>query len=255
MTLRSFPRNIRWRTLEAFNRRDFNLSGSGPIVSFTFDDFPESALQIGGSILKSYGVLGTYYAAMGLMDQVNNLGRQFSAADLVQLLQDGHELGSHTFDHLSGRSSSFRDFQANVMKGMETVDRLTACGHPQSFSYPYGHVTFLAKRGISKHFSSCRGIIPGINKSPVDLNLLRANSLYSSSFDIDAIGRLFEANEQCKGWLIFYTHDISENPSPFGCKPGEFESAVKMAVQRQVPIIPVGKVFRCDMRHIISDSK
>ena len=243
MTLRHFLGRIRWRAVEAFNRRDFSLSGSGPIVSFTFDDFPQSALHIGGSILKNYGVCGTYYAAMGLMDQVNGLGRQFSAADLAILLRDGHELGSHTFAHLSCRSSSFRDFQANVMKGRKSVDQLTGGGLPQQCSYPKGHATFRAKRKIGANFSSCRGIIPGINESPVDLNLLRANSLYSCCFDLDVIDRLFEANERRKGWLIFYTHDISENPSSFGCKPGEFESVVKLAVTKQVSILSVGEVL------------
>jgi peptidoglycan/xylan/chitin deacetylase (PgdA/CDA1 family) len=179
---------------------------------------------------------------MGLMDQVNGLGRQFSATDLANLLRDGHELGSHTFDHLSSRSSSFRDFQANVIKGMKAIDHLTGGGLPQQFSYPKGHATFLAKPKLGEYFSSCRGIIPGINVSPVDLNLLRANSLYSCSFDLNDIDRLFEANERCRGWLIFYTHDISENPSSFGCKPGEFESVVKLAIKRHASILPVGQV-------------
>lgn len=252
--LRHILGQIRWRAIETFSRRNFNLSGSGPIVSFTFDDFPQSALHIGGSILKNYGVCGTYYVAMGLMDQVNDLGRQFSAADLTNLFRDGHELGSHTYDHISCRSSfSLSDFHANAMKGKKSVDTIIGGGLSQQFSYPYGHATFRAKQRIGSVFSSCRGIIPGINKSPVDLNLLRANSLYSCSFDIIAIERLLEANEKCKGWLIFYTHDISENPSPFGCKPGEFESVVKLAVKRQVPIVPMGQAVKCNICYRIGD--
>lgn len=240
---------VRQSALEAFNRCDFNLVGVGPIVSFTFDDFPQSALQLGGSILKSYGVRGTYYAAMGLMNQVNNLGRQFSAEDLAHCLQDGHELGSHTFDHLSCRSVPYRDFQTNILNGVEAVNQLTGNGLSHQFSYPYGHVTFLAKRWISNNFSSCRGIYPGINDSPIDLNLLKANSLYSHSFDLDVIKHLFEVNERSKGWLIFYTHDVSENPSPFGCKPREFESVVKLAIKRHVPIVTVGQAIKRGMPH------
>jgi peptidoglycan/xylan/chitin deacetylase (PgdA/CDA1 family) len=240
---RHFLGKIRWGALEAFYRRDLNLTYSGPIVSFTFDDFPQSALHIGGSILKNYGLCGTYYVAMGLMDQANGLGRQFSAADLKILLRDGHELGSHTFDHFSCRSSSYQNFQANAIKGMKAVDCLSDGGLPKQFSYPKGHVAFWLKQRIGERFTSCRGIIPGINESPVDLNLLRANCLYSCCFDVDAIDRLFESNERLKGWLIFYTHDISENPSPFGCKPDEFESVVKLAMKRQVAILPVGKVI------------
>ncbi len=243
MVMPYFLKRIRWRALDAFNRRDFNLNGAGPIVSFTFDDFPQSALHIGGCILNSYGACGTYYASMGLMNQVNDLGRHFSAVDLEDLIRDGHELGCHTFDHLSCRTSSFLDFQANVVKGMKAVDQLMGGGMLHQFSYPYGDATFQAKRRIGENFSSCRGIIPGINESPVDLNLLRANYIYSYCFDIDAIDRLFEANQRCKGWLIFYTHDISETPSSFGCKPGEFESVVKLAVRKKNTILPVGQVL------------
>jgi peptidoglycan/xylan/chitin deacetylase (PgdA/CDA1 family) len=242
MKLRHFLGRMRWWGLEAFNRRDFHLPGSGPIVSFTFDDFPQSALHTGGSILKNYGARGTYYAAMGLMDQVNGLGKHFSAADLEILLKDGHELGSHTYDHLSCRSTSMQDFQANVIKGMKAVDNVRGECLSHLFSYPYGHATLRAKPNIGARACSCRGIVPGINKIPVDLNLLRANSLYSLSFDLGYIESLFKANEKCKGWLIFYTHDISENPSAFGCRPGEFESVVKLAVRGQKTIQPVGQV-------------
>jgi hypothetical protein len=75
----------------------------------------------------------------------------------------------------------------------------------------------------------------------VDLNLLRANSLYSSSFDLDSIDRLIKENGRRRGWLIFYTHDISEQPSAFGCRPGEFESVVKLAVKTRARIMPVGQ--------------
>jgi len=40
----------------------------GPIVSFTFDDFPQSALEVGGRILESEGISGAFYAAFGLVN-------------------------------------------------------------------------------------------------------------------------------------------------------------------------------------------
>jgi peptidoglycan/xylan/chitin deacetylase (PgdA/CDA1 family) len=107
---------IRWQAISFRGRRAFRSQDSEPTVSFTFDDFPRSALHVGGAILKSYGACGTYYAAMGLMDKVNRLGEHFSAGDLKQLLVDGHELGSHTFSHLSARAADVPDFDADVRK-------------------------------------------------------------------------------------------------------------------------------------------
>jgi peptidoglycan/xylan/chitin deacetylase (PgdA/CDA1 family) len=233
---------IRRGVISAINRRELALSGVGPVVSFTFDDFPQSALRMGGTILKSYQACGTFYTAIGMVSQVNDLGQQFCVEDLQALLRDGHELGSHTFGHLSCRSSTLREFEADVWKGREAVEQITGGDRPHHFSYPYGHITSRAKPRIGAHMSSCRGIAPGINESPVDLNLLRANSLYSSSFHLDSIDRLLALNEERRGWLIFYTHDISMNPSAFGCRPFEFEDVVKLAIKRSAKILPVGQV-------------
>jgi peptidoglycan/xylan/chitin deacetylase (PgdA/CDA1 family) len=228
--------------ISTVGRREFRLPDVGPLVSFSFDDFPRSALHVGGAILKSYGISGTYYAAMGLMGTANGMGPQFRTEDLERLLKDGHELGSHTFGHRSCRALPLRDFEAEVIKGKEAVERITGPGRSHHFSYPYGHVTLRAKGRVGARLASCRGIFPGINTSPVDLNLLRANNLYSWSFDLDAIGRLLTQNGKQRGWLIFYTHDISDQPSAFGCTPSQFESVVKLVTRAGGTALPVGKV-------------
>jgi peptidoglycan/xylan/chitin deacetylase (PgdA/CDA1 family) len=246
MAIRDVLGAMRWATISTISRREFTLPSSGPIVSFTFDDFPRSALTVGGAILKTCGAYGTYYAALGLMNTINDLGQHFLAEDLQTLVNAGHELGSHTLNHLSCRTVSLPKFQADTTKGKQAVEQITGIRDSHHFSYPYGHATLWAKPRIGTSVSSCRGIVPGINESPVDLNLLRANSLYSRSFDLDSIARLLKANTRCRGWLIFYTHDISENPSPFGCKPNEFESAIKIAVKSGARVVPVGKAIAGD---------
>ena len=43
------------------------LSGTGPMVSFTFDDVPKSAATIGAPLLEQYDARGTFYVAGGLL--------------------------------------------------------------------------------------------------------------------------------------------------------------------------------------------
>jgi peptidoglycan/xylan/chitin deacetylase (PgdA/CDA1 family) len=178
---------------------------------------------------------------MGLMDQTNHLGEHFSRGDLERLLDDGHELGSHTFSHISCRTASPGEAEAEVIRGRHAVEEVTGVKKSHHFSYPYGHATIRTKARVGPMVTSCRGILPGINTSPVDLNLLKANSLYSHSLDLAAISRLIEANERCRGWLIFYTHDIGDRPSQFGCTPDEFETVLKLAVASRARILPVGQ--------------
>jgi peptidoglycan/xylan/chitin deacetylase (PgdA/CDA1 family) len=234
---------IRRRLLSSLQRKEYTLPGRGPIVSFTFDDFPRSALETGGAILRSYGAHGTYYAAMGLMGGGGELGEFFCDEDLKRLLADGHELGSHTFSHLSCRTTPLPAFQADAQKGREAIADLTGRSRPHQFAYPFGHVTLSAKCRIGTQMNSCRSIFRGINLSPVDLHLLRANNLYNGAIDFAAIEHLLRVNDRRRGWLVFYTHDVRDNPSPWGCKPGQFEAVVRLATRMRARFLTVGGVL------------
>lgn len=230
MTLRSQLGRLRSEMLSSVHSRPLPLRNQGPVISFCFDDFPRTAYTTGGAILKSFSLCGTYYAALGLMNTTNELGDQLRQEDIDSLLADGHELGCHTFSHLSCRAVPPRSFESDVLKGRQAICELTG-GDAENFAYPYGHVSIHSKRKIGAHMSSCRGIYGGINDLVADLNLLRANSLYG---DVDQRSRfesLISANVARRGWLIFYTHDVRRNPSAFGCTPELFDQTVALAAE------------------------
>src|SRR5438105_4027066 len=101
------------RTISAhLFQRPFEIKQDIPLISFTFDDFPTSALLTGGTILRRYGFVGTYYASFALMRQNTPVGTIFSPEHVETLLEEGHELGCHTFAHCHSwetRPSIFRD--------------------------------------------------------------------------------------------------------------------------------------------------
>ena len=238
MTLRSQLGSVRSRLLSSVYSRPLPLKGRGPVVSFCFDDFPRSAFSVGGTILKSFGVRGTYYAALGLMDSTNALGDLLTRADIDDLLRDGHELGCHTFEHSSRRNVSLAAFERDVSRGREAIHELTGTDSP-NFSYPYGHLSIKAKRRIGSRMGSARGINGGINAPAADLNLLRANSLYGDIDQSRQVEALIMENSRLSGWLIFYTHDVRQNPSPFGCTPALFDHTVASAKKSNCAILPV----------------
>jgi len=229
MRMRSYLASVYREILSATFRRLVPIRDCGPIVSFSFDDFPRSALTMGGEILKRFGARGTYYVATDLMDSSNDLGEQFHLGDLHRLVEDGHELASHTKGHLSSRKVSFATFRDNMRKGRESLARAADIEDSGNFAYPYGHVTFEAKRKLGPELVSSRGTCGGINGPAIDLNLLRANSLYGDLSQLNRASELISRNERKKGWLIFYTHDVTEKPSKFGCTPGLLEAVVARA--------------------------
>jgi len=88
---------------------------------------------------------------------------------------------------------------------------------------------------------SCRSIFPGVNGPIVDLNLLRANRLYGDASAKSQ--KLIDENEERQGWLIFYSHDVGNEPSPYGCTSSLLESTVKYAVGRGCRVMSVQDVL------------
>ncbi len=228
MSLRSVLGAARRRVLGSMYRRTVALGDRGPIVTFSFDDFPRSAYLAGGAILERFGARGTYYTALGLMNTSNELGEQFRAEDLDSLLEKGHELASHTFSHISCRGVSGAAFREDVKQGKEAIERL-AGGDAPNFAYPFGDVTFEAKRTLRVGLSTARSIVPGFNGPEIDLSLLRANSLYGGIEGARQAEELIRENFERKSWLIFYTHDVRSKPSAYGCTPELLEAAVSAA--------------------------
>ncbi|WP_037434922.1 polysaccharide deacetylase family protein, partial [Sinorhizobium fredii] len=60
------------RAIWQFARARRTLETEAPLVSFTFDDVPDSALHEGAAILERYDVRGTFYIAGGLAGRVEN---------------------------------------------------------------------------------------------------------------------------------------------------------------------------------------
>lgn len=227
------------RLIPSVSRRLIPLGKSGPIVSFTFDDFPRNAVTVGGNILERLGARATYYVAMGLMGETNRLGAQFTRDDLLSLVERKHELASHTFSHVSARDTSMDRFIEEVMRGEKAIDECIGIAPSRNFSYPYGECTFNSKRVLGPLTRSSRGTCGGCNGPEVDLNLLRANSLCGGMDSAVVAQALIRENELRRGWLIFYSHDVSSRPSPFGCTPQLLDAIATFALEKGARLLTV----------------
>jgi peptidoglycan/xylan/chitin deacetylase (PgdA/CDA1 family) len=211
-------------------------------VSFTFDDFPQSALSVGADILERFGARATYYVAMGLENTVNDLGVQFRRDDLDQAVSRGHELAIHGYQHLSARRTPVNAFVRDVVRCEAEMRQQVSAGVSRNFAYPYGEVTLATKHKLGPLMTSSRGTCGGLNGPDVDLNLLRANRLYGDVKQLESIKQLIVQTQCEASWLLFYTHDVAERPSKFGCTPGLLESTASFAAERGCKFMTVADV-------------
>ncbi len=229
--------------VEACARQGFPLAGDCAYVSFTFDDFPRSACTHGGPILRNYGSHGTYYVAMSLLGKDSPVGLIAVDEDLRALVADGHEVGCHTFGHLDGAVASVAEYARSLETNQRAFQEVVPGGRLKSFAYPFDGPRLAVKRALHGRFLCCRGGGQTFNRGVVDLALVKSYFIdYRAGENVDGIADLIRRNRAARGWLVFSTHDVTDAPSPFGCRPGFFEQVVRLARQSGARILPVGKV-------------
>lgn len=242
-SIRASLKRAYYSAVSAVHQRPLALNDAAPMVTFTFDDFPRSAYESAGETLRAFGGHGTYYAAAGWMDGGPATGDRFRTADLPDLLRDGHELGTHTYSHVSCRSLSTAAFAAEIARGHKALHELVGASASGNFAFPFGAVTPAVKKAAARQCRSCRGTIGGFNGPTADLNLLRANRLYSESVPFPDIQALIGGAARPGQWLIFYTHDVRDRPSAYGCTPQYFEDTVRCAVDAGMRVVTVGEAL------------
>jgi peptidoglycan/xylan/chitin deacetylase (PgdA/CDA1 family) len=224
MALRFLARQSRSKVLA--------LGNAPPMVTFTFDDVPASACETGASILERYGARGTFYVAGSGCGTAGPGGPLRASIDQLKAIwANGHEIGCHTYSHPTVRRISLDELGLELDRNQSVLKKISSDLVVRNFAYPYGDLSVRAKRYLETRFDSCRSGHAGINNELVDLGALDAWPLENANLDRARIAELTAATVQTRGWLIFYSHDVAEQPSRYGVSPGLLEWAVSTAKQ------------------------
>jgi peptidoglycan/xylan/chitin deacetylase (PgdA/CDA1 family) len=156
------------------------------------------------------------------------------------LARAGHELACHTYGHSDVRYVDWPSLESGLRKNAETLSEFSGTA-PRNFAYPFGGISFGKKLRLQSRFETCRGVYPGINVGRIDTGLIKAVPLYSSTLDDEGVRRWIARAVATSGWLVFFTHDVSETPTRYGVTPHLLRSAVSAAVEAGCLCVPVAE--------------
>jgi peptidoglycan/xylan/chitin deacetylase (PgdA/CDA1 family) len=149
----------------------------------------------------------------------------------------GHEIGCHTQGHRNcaviGPDEAKRDCERNT-------DAFARHGlaPATTFAFPFGDVSARAKASLEARFRLLRATHPGLVERGGDLNQAPAVALEGPH--AAATGRHWLEKAKARGaWLIFYTHDVAEEPSPYGCTPAAFQAVVDHVGELGLEVVTV----------------
>ena len=209
-----------------------------PLASITFDDFPRSAWTVAGPILARYGARATYYAAASFCGRTVDGIDYYDADDLRAVSRAGHEIGCHSFSHDKAPTLAPAALYAEADRNAQALGAMTGATLC-SYAYPYGEVSPRAKLVMARRFASARGIAAGVNRRRIDLAELKAVPLEARRWRPELIRKAVNTARDEAGWLILFTHDVCDSPSPYGCTPAMLEQALRWLADAGVEILPV----------------
>ena len=219
-------------------KKEMEIELPRPVVSFTFDDVPACGFENGGGILARHGFAGTFYISLKFLDASDSEER-FTKQHLSTAIENHHELGCHTNGHIHLTRTPLEHAIQDLNKNRQEVQAIFPQTQLCNFSYPYGEQTLSIKKHLSHTYRSARGVGQGINCGQTDLLNLKAIRLYEAQFPLGEIFKKLDEVEKCNGWLIFYTHDVKNNPTPWGCSPQYFEAVVTESARRNLTVLTV----------------
>ena len=237
-----FLRELETAYYQLFINKRMPINLESGIISFAFDDVRSSAYENGVPLLDKYGIKATFYVATGLSDKLSE--KYIKIADIEKLHESGHHIACHTYSHYSLKKGNTHELVTDAIKNIERLHNITGGEAIEHFSYPFGTINFKAKKLLSQIYKTMRSSQPGINKSIINLYLLRATCIYNSSYNEQYLKNIIMEAVRSRGWLIFYTHGVDQNPDDFSCTPEQLNYLLEASVNSSAEILPVDRAYK-----------
>jgi peptidoglycan/xylan/chitin deacetylase (PgdA/CDA1 family) len=237
--LKSLVKGVLRRGARYVRSKPLAMRNPAPLVTFTFDDVPDSAYINGAAVLEQHGLRGTFYIASGICGHTDAHWRVIGEDQVRALYGSGHEIGCHTFSHVRVEDLDAQRMDEECAENLRCLRELCSGIALTNFCYPFGRASLPRKMQLQKRFDSCRGIYQGINAGTADLGMLRSIDLYDRTLTPDRLQRVLRETRERNGWLIFTTHDVAETPSWIGCSPRLLADTIAAVQAENMQCLPI----------------
>lgn len=237
--------------------RDYSLSDitkpgdlrwDQPRVSISFDDGWRSVFEHALPLLNEHGFRSTQYVNTSSIETPDFM----TAAQLQQMHEAGHEIASHSDEHIDLTSIEVNRLEAEMRKGQESL--ADAGVHTRNLAPPYGRSDPQVDWYASKYYDIMRGTDEGLNTrqnlEPHDLKVFYVTEETTPEELSDALAEASRVN----GWLILVYHQIADSKSTSSQKdtiPADGSTIATDLLAAQLKVIdesgievqPVGTAF------------
>jgi peptidoglycan/xylan/chitin deacetylase (PgdA/CDA1 family) len=211
------------------------------LIIITFDDGNETDYSAALPLMEARHIKGTTYVTTSLIGEKGYLTWE----QLSRLAAAGWTIGCHTATH--PRLSELNPAQIEgELLASEQAFLEQGFPAPRHLAYPHGDYNDDVVALVQQHRLTARAITEGVPLDPIapDLFRIQASQLYVQ--DCQSLSAAFGSIDRAiqeGSILLFYTHDVSEDPSPYGAHPFQFMEVLDYIVSRQVKTATMDELY------------
>lgn len=235
----------------AFSDNDYDPSKDGVlnmfktgVVTITFDDGWRSSYKEGLPILEEMGINATHYVLAGIFD--NNL--YMTDSQMKHLLAAGHEIGSHTIDHVKLINQNDYNLQRQV-EGSKTSLEARLGTKIQHLASPNGDYDERVLNTVKMYYGTHRTIGGGPETlEPYDINVpfnryAITGVTIDDSITLESFISLIEYTKANNGWLVLNYHSIGDQNSKYDIDPDTFKTQMQLVKDSAMATPTMGQVL------------
>ncbi len=210
---------------------------AGSFIIFTFDDGHFSDHEVVYPLFEERRIQGVSYINPDFQDR--EVEGYMSWEQVKELDDAGWDIECHTYSHPDLTDLS----EVDILREMHQVDNAFLANGlvpPEHHAYPYGAWNEDVQRIVGEARGTLRTTQEGINTYPFDLSELKSPCL---CYEMEVLKGYVDEVVSEGGLLIFYTHDVQENPWNWGIETNKLVEIVDYALDREVEIITLSELM------------
>ena len=211
------------------------------MISFAFDDVPASAAETGAAILEARGLKGTYFVAAALAGADAVTGPM---ADRGRCAGAWRTPATRSAATPTPTSTAVRPPPAMRWRTSRATPRRSQAwgvARPDHLRLP------VRRRRAGDQARARRALWPDARAAPRPHRRPAATSTRRPRWASKARTakrwrwRWLERAARRQAWLILYTHDVADQPSPYGCTPAALERLADAALANGFEVVTIAE--------------
>lgn len=207
------------------------------LVSVTFDDIWKTVITEGLKPLNERGWKGSFYVTRRFAELATN-PEYAKTKDIQQLIQQGHEVGSHSDVHPLMSTLDVDDVYHELENSYHYLEGLGQT--PEGIAYPFGDFSAAVERQTQRFYGYARTSLVGLNDKSLNRFRLRIVPVTQTSTTAE-LKQWVDFAKASQTWLIFLFHDLSNTPGDFEYTTSlqQYKDVLQYVADQEVAVLPV----------------